>query len=164
MRSKGMGEKIMNINQACDYIIQRVTASDESLSNLKLQKLLYYVQAWNLAFRNTPLFEGKFQAWVHGPVSRQIYNRFSGSKTLYSDIHIDDVTDGFDPDSLDADEKSHIDKVLSVYAKYSGPQLEEMTHRERPWVEARDGYSSWERCETEISEDTMRDCYSQRLS
>lgn len=153
----------MNINEACDYIIQKVITSEESLSNLKLQKLMYYVQAWRLAFENETLFAGKFQAWVHGPVSRAIYDRFASSKTLYSDITLEDITDGFNSEALDADERAHIDRVLSVYAKYSGPQLEEMTHRETPWVEAREGYASWERCEVELDEGAMRECYALRL-
>ncbi len=153
----------MNINDVCDYVIHRVIESGESLSNLKLQKLLYYVQSWHLAFESKPLFNGKFQAWVHGPVSREIYSRFSDTKSLYSDINQEDISQDFEPEKLDSDCKSHIDRVLSVYAKYSGPQLEEMTHKESPWVEAREGYSSWERCEVELNENTMMECYSKRL-
>lgn len=154
----------MNIHDACDYIIHRIDASGESLSNLKLQKLMYYVQAWRLAFEESSLFEGRFQAWVHGPVSREIYDRFASSKSLYSDITLKDVRDSFNAAELDDEEKAHIDRVLSVYAKYSGPQLEEMTHREFPWVNAREGYAAWDRCETEISEEDMQRCYAARLN
>ncbi len=159
---KGSGT-VMKIDNACDYIIQRVIASGEMLSNLKLQKLLYYVQAWNLVFENKPLFDGKFQAWVHGPVSRNIYARYATTKTLYSDITVSDVSQDFDPKSLDVNETSHIDRVLSVYAKFSGAQLEEMTHREDPWVQARDGYEPFERCEKDIDEEIMKRYYAQRL-
>jgi len=154
----------MTINDACDYIIHRVLASGETLSNLKLQKLLYYVQSWNLVFEDKPLFDGKFQAWVHGPVSRQIYSRFAGTKTLYSDIAVNDVMNEFNPLTLDQEEKDHIDRVLSVYAKFTGAQLEEMTHQEEPWVKARDGYAPFERCEVELDEEVMKQYYKQRLN
>lgn len=154
----------MNINDACDYIIQRVIASGEMLSNLKLQKLLYYVQAWNLVFEDKPLFDGKFEAWVHGPVSRHIYSRYASTKTLYSDITLADVNSDFSPDSLDTNETSHIDRVLSVYAKFTGAQLEELTHREDPWVQARDGYEPFERCERDLDEEIMKRYYAQRLN
>lgn len=154
----------MNINDTCDYIIQRVIASGEMLSNLKLQKLLYYVQAWNLVFEDKPLFDGKFQAWVHGPVSRTIFSRYRSTKTLYSDITLADVRGDFNPQSLDVNETSHIDRVLSVYAKYTGAQLEEMTHGEEPWVKAREGFEPFDRCEVNIDEEIMKHYYAQRLN
>ncbi|MES9964559.1 MAG: type II toxin-antitoxin system antitoxin SocA domain-containing protein [Candidatus Sedimenticola sp. 20ELBAFRAG] len=154
----------MSINNVCDYVITSVISSGETLSNLKLQKLLYYVQAWHLVFENDPLFDGKFEAWVHGPVSRSIYGRFASSKTLYSDIAIPDCQEGFSPAALSERERNHVDRVLSVYAKFSGPQLEDMTHREDPWVKARDGCEPWDLCDNEIDEALMRSYYAQRLS
>lgn len=153
----------MNIHDATDYLIQQVHESGESLSNLKLQKLMYYVQAWFLAFEGKKFFESDFQAWVHGPVSRDIYNRFSATKSLYAEITEDDIRSGFTPDNLSDDERKHIDNVLSVYAKLSGPQLEEMTHRESPWIEARGNLKSWERCENTISSSSMETFYKSRL-
>jgi uncharacterized phage-associated protein len=153
----------MNIHDATDYLIQQVRESGESLSNLKLQKLMYYVQAWFLAFEGKKFFEGDFQAWVHGPVSREIYNRFSATKSLYAEITEDDIRQEFSPDNLTDDERKHIDNVLSVYAKLSGPQLEEMTHRESPWLDARGSLKSWERCENTISTSNMERFYKARL-
>ena len=154
----------MDIHDVCDYIIHKVCTSGESLSNLKLQKLLYYVQAWNIVFEGKPLFAGKFQAWVHDPVSRDIYNRFAKTKTLYSDINENDVRNVDHSSSIDESAKSHIDRVLSVYAKFSGAQLEELTHQEQPWLEARKGYEPFQRCEVELDENLMGDYYKQRLN
>lgn len=153
----------MNIHDATDYLIQQVRESGESLSNLKLQKLMYYVQAWSLAFDGKKLFDGDFQAWVHGPVSRDIYNRFSGIKSLYAEITVEDIRAEFTPENLTEAERKHIDNVLSVYAKLSGPQLEEMTHNEAPWIEARGSLRSWERCENAINTDSMEKFYKARL-
>jgi hypothetical protein len=51
------------------------------------------VQAWHLAFYQKPLFDGKFQAWIHGPVNREIYDRFKENKLLYSTVDCDDLLD-----------------------------------------------------------------------
>lgn len=146
-------------NDVCDYIIVKVKEAGVGLNHLKLQKLMYYVQAWNLAFRRTALFEGKFQAWVHGPVNREIYDRFAPKKSLYSEIQDCDARLDFDPESLDEGVRLHIDAVLEAYADFSGSQLEEMTHREPPWIEAREGYRPSQRCEVVIDENRMRDYY-----
>jgi len=153
----------MNINDLCDYIILKVTSSDESLSNLKLQKLMYYAQAWYLAFYNKPLSPSNFQAWIHGPVNREIYNRFAGAKTLYSEIGPPDIKSDLNFMAFSNEILQHIDHILDSYAKFSGAQLEEMTHREAPWVNARSGYTSAQRCEVEIKNEDMAAFYGDRL-
>ncbi len=149
------------IDDTCDYIISKT--EQDGLSLLKLQKLLYYCQAWFLAFGKGPLFDGKFQAWVHGPVSRHVYDRFKDSKYLYSSVSTDNINPGFSYDNLKAGEKAHIDAVLGVYASFTGDQLEEMAHREVPWITARGGIPLHERCEREIDENVMEDYYKARL-
>jgi uncharacterized phage-associated protein len=150
-------------NAVCDYIILRLEEAGTRLNLLKLQKLMYYVQAWYLAFTQEPLFPDKFQAWVHGPVCRPLYDRFSATKSLYSSVTAADrITENIDL-ALSAGEKSHINCVLEVYAKYCDTQLEEMTHVEEPWIEARNGLPDSVRCEREISESTMARYYASRI-
>lgn len=160
---KNMENALCNIHDVCDYIIVKLDEGGELLNHLKLQKLLYYTQAWHLAFEGTPLFKGKFQAWVHGPVSREIYDRFKDSKSLYTAVTRDDVRKEFDLDSLNHDAQLHIDEVLDSYAAFSGSELESMTHEEKPWIVARDGYKSADRCEVSIDESVMADFYRSRL-
>ena len=156
--------KIHNIQDVCDYIIVKLDEGGKHLSHLKLQKLLYYVQAWWLALNDDkPFFNGKFQAWVHGPVSRSIYDRFKDVKSLYSSVTIHDVREGFDIDVLDREAKLHIDEVLDVYAPFSGSELEDMTHQEEPWLQARKGYTSSQRCEVTLDEPSMGNYFRQRL-
>jgi uncharacterized phage-associated protein len=147
----------------CDYIILRVDSANGRLNHLKLQKLMYYVQAWHLAFNARPLFPDRFQAWVHGPVCRALYDRFASTKSLYSSIMSSDVLPG-SIDRLSDEERCHIDNVLETYAGYSDTQLEEMTHREDPWVNARAGCPECARCEQEIDEPLMAKYYATRLS
>ena len=155
-----------DINLITDYTIWRLDGDSESesdLINLKLQKLLYYIQAWHLAFTEAPLFDGKFQAWIHGPVNRAIYDRFKFNKTLYSSIGIEDISSEFKEDLIDENSKVIINNVLDIYAQYSGYQLELMTHREEPWLKARAGYTEMQRCENEIDERLMHSFYKGRL-
>jgi uncharacterized phage-associated protein len=147
----------------CDYVIHRLCAAGSHLNFLKLQKLMYYVQAWYLAFYGKPLFPGKFQAWVHGPVNRELYDRFKPTKSLYSEVSSTDVFPGFDPSLLPDEVRNHVHSVLDVYAQYTGSQLEEMTHREEPWLKARIGCRPAERCEREIDESLMASYYRSRL-
>jgi uncharacterized phage-associated protein len=153
----------MNINDTCDYIIFRLKEANCGLNLLKLQKLLYYCQAWHLAIHNKPLFVGKFQAWVHGPVNREIYDRFLATKTLYSEMTKNDVRPEFNAENVEDQDREYIEDVLEAYANFRSSQLEALTHQEQPWVEARRGYKPNERCERELSEETMRTYYAARL-
>ena len=72
---------------------------DESFSwiNLKLQKLIYYIQAWSLGINKEPMMNARFEAWVHGPVCRQLYERFKSTKSLYSVISKEDIENSETP-------------------------------------------------------------------
>lgn len=154
---------MVHIDDVCDYVIVKLTEGRGSLNVLKLHKLLYYVQAWSLAFGLGPAFPGRFQAWVHGPVSRTIYDRFVDRKGMYSSMLMEDVRGGFDPLALPEAERAHIDGVLEVYGPLTGDQLEEMTHREEPWLNARKGLAPAARSESLLSEEDMANYYRQRL-
>jgi uncharacterized phage-associated protein len=154
----------MNIQDACDYIIVRLTEGGVFLNVLKLHKILYYCQAWSLAFGRGPLFPGSnFQAWVHGPVSRAVYDRFVQTKALYSPIAASDVRQEFDSTGIAEADRGLINSILEVYAPLSGDQLEEMTHSEEPWIEARAGVPPSARCENVIRNETMQRFYAARL-
>jgi len=154
-----------NIKDVSNYVIFRLTSEGGgSLSHLKLQKLLYYIQSWNLAYEGKPFFKGTFQAWIHGPVNRSIYNQFKDTKYMYSSINLKDLEGvDFSFQDLSNDDKTFIDGVLEVYAPFSDVQLEKMTHDETPWIEARADYPAYERCENDISEETMASYYGERL-
>ena len=101
-----------NLHDVCDYIISRVCNAGSSMNELKLQKLLYYAQAWHLAVFGSRLFDERFQAWVHGPVCRAIYDRFGATKSLYSSVELSDVRPEFDFKALTDEQREHIDSVL----------------------------------------------------
>jgi len=156
---------MVKIQQISDYVIFRSKVEGNSdLSCLKHQKLLYYIQAWHLAFNEgRPLFNETFEAWIHGPVNREIYNLYKDSKFLYSEMDLEDVQDKDINENLPSDIKNHVNNILDSYAKYSATELEIMTHQEFPWIEARGGVPTNQRCFNEINNKTMYKYYADRL-
>ncbi|KIL45726.1 Panacea domain-containing protein [Jeotgalibacillus soli] len=104
----------------------------ESISNLKLQKLLYYVQGFHLAFYNDRLFEDDIQAWSHGPVVPDVYREFKGNS--YRDIQPSPLIKESD---LDRRKEDLIREVWEVFKGFDGKELEKMSHEETPWKNAR---------------------------
>ena len=123
----------------------------DDVSNKKLQKLVYYVYAWHIAIVGQKIANINFEAWEHGPVCRRLYNMYRSYGW-----NIIPQYNGF---VLADDEKiKFIHAVLNVYGGYSANELECMTHREKPWIEARDtGISS-----ALISDTTIKVFYSQQ--
>jgi uncharacterized phage-associated protein len=62
--------------EVANYFIWLANETGSFLSNLKLQKLVYYAQAWHLALEESPLFEEDFEAWIHGPVLPTLYQKY----------------------------------------------------------------------------------------
>lgn len=155
--------KPYDINLIADYIILRLNSDEKiNLINLKLQKLLYYLQAWSLGINKERFLNCSFEAWVHGPVSRALYDRFKETRSLYSFITVCDVMNK-NPDASVAEEDiDFINYILDNYAGYSGAELESMTHKEAPWLEAREGLLPMQSCNKVISEYTMQNYYGKR--
>ncbi len=107
----------------------------DSITNLKIQKLLYYAQGAHLAIHGEPLFEEPIEAWTHGPVVPVVYHELKsfGSKS----IQVDGMCDAFA--RLDEQEQSVVNEVYDVYGQYSAWKLRDMTHQESPWVDTENG-------------------------
>ena len=156
--------KPYDVNIVADYIIYRLNSDEKvSLINLKLQKLLYYVQAWSLGIEKERFVDCTFEAWIHGPVCRQLYDRFKASKSLYSNISLDDIELSEKVlDAISDEDKEFVDYILDNYGGFTGIELENMTHREMPWQNARRGLSPMQASSNEISEDDMRRYYGEK--
>jgi len=98
------------------------------ISNLKLQKLLYYAQGVCLAINGTPLFGEQIFAWKHGPVVPGVYDEFKdfGSKPI-------DFNDDFDFTAVSLDDAKLLEEVFDVFGQYSAWKLRDMTHDEPPY-------------------------------
>ena len=132
------------------------------MSHLKLQKLLFYCDAYHLAYFNQELVEDKFEAWVHGPVSRKVYDQLKGQAVLYTDVAYSGMpgvdVDG-EYDKLMSTQKELITNILDQLSQWSGLELEMATHKEMPWQFARQGYSEAEKCHVEIDKELTAKYY-----
>ena len=135
--------------------------SGELLTNLKLQKLVFYAQAWFLANYKAPLFDENFQAWVHGPVLPSLYKKYkdNGYKPISSDVKMEDMAKKIPEDIF-----SYLKEVAEVYMRYNAYELELMTHNEAPWLDARGDIEPDTRCEVEISKDSMIHFYGEKAN
>jgi uncharacterized phage-associated protein len=120
----------------------------DSITHLKVQKLVYYAQGWALALLQRPLFDEDLMAWTHGPVARTVYDNYRGN--------------GFDAlppqkrtRKIGGDAALLLESVNEKYCVFSAKQLERMTHNEIPWKETRGDLPLLARSELPILKDTM---------
>ncbi|MEU5691152.1 type II toxin-antitoxin system antitoxin SocA domain-containing protein [Actinosynnema sp. NPDC020468] len=109
-----------------------VLAAAGPSSPMKLQKLLYYAQAWHLASHDRPLFEARIEAWSRGPVVPEVYRRHAG-RTYVS------AWEEGDPRRLAPAEAELVRSVVDRYGAFTRHQLSDMAHDEEPWKVARAG-------------------------
>lgn len=124
----------------------------EKMTHKKLQKLCYYMYAWYFAVKGTKLcFDACFEAWVHGPVSRKIWDRYKGSGLLELSPNRPVMLEGFAQVIFDC--------VWDVYGEFSGNELEDITHSEPPWQRARYGFASDQHSTVMIDDNDIRYYY-----
>lgn len=137
------------------------------MSHLKLQKLLYYCDAYCLAYFGEELITDEFEAWVHGPVSRKVFNELKGQAVLYTDVAYSE-TAGMDVDmefeKLTTAQKELITDVLKQLSPWTGLELERATHSERPWQLARLGYDAAQPCHEIISKAEVAKFYKRDIA
>jgi uncharacterized phage-associated protein len=107
---------------------------DGNLTNLKLQKLLYYAQGHRLAQTGASLFEDQIQAWKHGPVVKTVYQEWRSEKA--GELHLTD-DDLFEFDEVDTVTTGLLIDVWERYGSLAAWVLRDLTHSEPPW---RDSY------------------------
>lgn len=124
------------VRHVAEYFI---SLSEEStplaITPLKLQKLLYYSQAYHLRDHRVPLFHEAIYAWEHGPVVPQIYRKYKnfGYLTIpHTDFEYADLITN--EQKLNDDEIATINEVWEQLGHLDGKTLEELTHQEDPWL------------------------------
>ena len=101
---------------------------EADISNLKLQKILYYAQGHYLARNSSPLFNDDIQAWAHGPVVPAVYHAFKNFGS--GDVEIDEA---YDWSTIDDDSTQFLIEVWATFGQYGAWRLRQMTHEELPW-------------------------------
>lgn len=142
-----------------EYFILKNKTDKKGLTNKKLQKLLYYAQAWSLVLNNKPIFDDKIEAWVHGPAIPLIYSTFKSFGFKDIDMKFDEK----ELSSIDEKDKKILDEIWRVYGNMDAGYLEMLTHSEQPWQDARKGLQSSENSENEITTDAMKVYYAEKL-
>ncbi len=122
----------------------------EGLTNLKLQKLLYFGQAVSLSLRKVPLFEDKIEAWKFGPVVPAVYDflKVFGNKP---------VTITANTEEIDAETAGLLEDVWSVYGKFSAHELVNISHSHLPWKEI---FLSGSENSGEITQERIKEYYT----
>jgi uncharacterized phage-associated protein len=122
------------------------------MTAMKLQKLVYYSQAWSLVWDEAPLFNEPIEAWANGPVVRALYLRHQGEFKVSNWRG--------DPSKLSEAQRETILKVLEFYGDLPSQALSDLTHQESPWLEARQGLSATDRGQRIIQHAAMAEYYS----
>lgn len=135
------------------YVIKFFHDSEDLITNLKLQKLLYYIQGWHLGLYEKPLFNEDFQAWVHGPVQPAIYGEYKSYRWNPISEEISNI-------EFTEDVNSHINEVLETYGVESAYMLERRTHLELPWLDARGTLPPEQDCTNIITKSSMQSYFA----
>ena len=139
--------------------------SKGSVSPKKLQKLVYYAYSWAMALlteseNDEPvrIFEEPIEAWVHGPVVASLYDEYRSYG--YRDIEKkENISFDFGEDLADV-----LEQVWSIYGGFSGNQLENLTHSEDPWIEARKGLGPLDSSQNQIKDTIILNFYVSKVS
>jgi len=138
----------VSVFDVAEFILQKCGP----LTTMKLQKLVYYCQAWSLVWDEKPLFSEKILAWANGPVVYELFKHFQGqyevSKTERGNVV-----------ALKPKQIETICGVLNYYGKKPSQWLSDLTHMEDPWKNARKGLKDDQRGSQEITQASLADYY-----
>jgi len=148
----------LTANQVANYIIYRANNAEELITNLKLQKLLYYAQGYYLAFYNELLFDDEIQAWAHGPVVPSVYHEYKHFrwKPINQEVTEPKIEKKRIVDLLDL--------IIETFLPMDAYKLELMTHRESPWLNARGDLPKDAFCQSTINTRDMKDYFTKLMS
>lgn len=138
-----------SVHDVAAYILKKMGP----MTTWKLQKLVYYSQAWSLVWDEDELFPEECRAWANGPVVTELYNTHRGQ------FRIESLEVG-DPSALTDDQAESVDAVLEYYGGRTPRWLRELTHLEDPWINARGDAAEGQRSDEIIPKQAMVDYYS----
>ncbi|WP_019831767.1 Panacea domain-containing protein [Sphingomonas sp. PR090111-T3T-6A] len=125
----------------------------KAITAMKLQKLVYYAQAWSLVWDEKPLFKERIEAWANGPVCPALYAEHRGEFTVTEEPK-------GDAGNLKKAERETVEAVLRDYGDKSAIWLSELTHKEDPWRDARANVPDGQRSSSVITHAAMAEYYS----
>lgn len=132
-------------------ILVKGTENEDYISNMKLQKLLYYMQGFYLAYFDKPMFEESIEAWMYGPVVPVVYEAYKENGNKGIEFKGEVIT--FETTR----EENLFNEVFRIYSKYSATGLMEMTHNETPWKSTNTGVGNV------ISTEVLKQYFKKRI-
>ncbi|WP_241154272.1 type II toxin-antitoxin system antitoxin SocA domain-containing protein [Streptococcus tangpeifui] len=137
---------------AADYLLSK----NDEITPLALQKLLYYVQGFSYAFTGKFMFKNDCESWVHGPVYRDIYNKYQefGREPIVLEKSYD-FSHYFTSQEIQL-----LDSIIKHLSVYNGKVLEKFTHEESPWLLARGDLKEDESSTNIIDKETIADFFT----
>ncbi len=136
---------MQDVNDVAAALLTEVGPVD----TFKLQKLLYYSQAWHLAIFDEPLFEDRIEAWINGPVVTSVFAQHRGRRTV-------DRWPSGDRARLTKPSRDVVMLVCKHYGDLSGANLSTLTHGEAPWKDARGSAAPTAQLNEAIPTDAMK--------
>ncbi|CAM7768379.1 Antitoxin SocA-like Panacea domain-containing protein [Phytobacter diazotrophicus] len=144
---------VTTLNSVADYLLCFAQEHGDVMTPLKLQKMVFYADAWYMALNDgQELIADRFEAWVHGPVARDLYSRFA-------DFKWQPITSEIKCPELPREVYEHLDEIYKVFGGFSAYELEQMTHQEKPWLMAREGVPSDAACRNVIDKGATAEFY-----
>lgn len=156
----------IKISDIAQYTILRLIQNGQTICPLKLQKILYYIQAWHMVyFEGDKIFNDIPEAWVNGPVYRSIYDVYK-SINMYTNIPFsffkladkdldNSIIDKKESLKLEEQQYEFLEAIYIHYGSMSHDKLVYLTHSEKPWNSARDGLAPFEYSNNTISLEEM---------
>jgi uncharacterized phage-associated protein len=142
---------MLSVLDVAAYILRK----QGPMTAMKLQKLVYYSQAWALVWDDKPLFRERIEAWANGPVVRKLYEVHRGH------YRVSRIPGGLSR-RLDSEQRDTVDAVLGHYGEKSSQWLSDLSHMEQPWRDARTrhGLTAGERGNAIIRHADMAEYYA----
>ncbi|MCB0280610.1 MAG: DUF4065 domain-containing protein [Calditrichaeota bacterium] len=158
-----MENKKVDILDLSRFLITYCKNNEIELNQLKLQKLLYYIQAWHLVyFNNDLIFDDVPEAWVNGPVYRKVYDVYKPS--VYRDLTKSDKVEELTTIDLNDEQIKFLESIMDHYGLMPHEKLVFLTHAEKPWNQAREGLSIFEYSNEKITHESMKSYYSSLIA
>lgn len=150
---------MLTVRDISRYFLYLGSKNRKPINSKKLQKLLYYAQAWYLTFRDEPLFNEDIYAWVYGPAVKSIYLKYKkyGFDRINEPVNIKFIY------TIPDDVKGILNSVWDNYGKFDADYLVMLSHSETPWIEARKGLQPTDSSDNIISLEAMKEYYSKKL-
>lgn len=147
------------INKAENTIIEvaDLFLTDRKMTLTKLNYLCYYAQAYHLAFFDRPLFDEDFIAWIKGPTSKTLYEKYKKKYNWFRDIPVKEkIKNDFSQDSMWI-----LETIRDSYIDFTDYELEALATHEDPWNITREGLQRIESCNDPIKKEVIREYYLQ---